>query len=99
MQLDIPTSWNKAKMFEAIDELRLMGTPDMNIQIKAISVDDLKVYAEIAKMVLCNADELRSEINKIMSAMLSEAEIDTTEHVDFGVNLIVPNITGMFFSN
>ncbi|XP_052075807.1 uncharacterized protein LOC127713885 [Mytilus californianus] len=91
MQLDIPTSWDKTKVFEAIDEFRLTGTPDMNIRIKAISIDDLNMYAEIAKQVLCNVHELRSEINKLMSTMLSEADIDTKEHAELCVNLNVPD--------
>ncbi|CAC5362586.1 unnamed protein product [Mytilus coruscus] len=93
MQLDVPTSWDKTKIFEAIDEFRLNGTPDMNIRIKAISIDDLNIYAEIAKMVLCNVHEFRSEINKMMSTMLSE--IDTTKHEDFCVNLKVPDMSGV----
>ncbi|CAG2246397.1 unnamed protein product [Mytilus edulis] len=91
MQLDIPTSWDKTKVFDAIDAFRLTGTPDMNIRIKAISIDDLNMYAEIAKQVLCNVHQLRSEINKLMSTMLSEAEIDTTEHAELYVNLNVPD--------
>ncbi|CAG2252825.1 unnamed protein product [Mytilus edulis] len=67
----------------------LTGTPDMNIRIKAISIDDLNMYAEIAKQVLGNVHELRSEINKLMSTMLSDAEIDTMEHADVGVNFEV----------
>ncbi|CAG2205717.1 unnamed protein product [Mytilus edulis] len=95
MQLDIPTSWDKTKVFEAIDEFRLTGTPDMNIRIKAISIDDLNMYAEIAKQVLGNVHELRSEINKMMSTMLSEAEIDTKEHAKVHVNLEVLNESGV----
>ncbi|CAG2232331.1 unnamed protein product [Mytilus edulis] len=91
MQLDIPTSWDKTKVFEAIDEFRLTGTPDMNIRIKAISIDDLSMYAEIAKQVLGNVHELRSEINKLMSTMLSDAEIDTMENAELCVNLNVPD--------
>ncbi|CAG2212380.1 unnamed protein product [Mytilus edulis] len=91
MQLDIPTSWDKTKVFEAIDEFRLTGTPDMNIRIKAISIDDLNMYAEIAKQVLGNVHELRSEINKLMSTMLSDAEIDTMENAELCVNLNVPD--------
>ncbi|VDI05289.1 Hypothetical predicted protein, partial [Mytilus galloprovincialis] len=91
MQLDIPTSWDKTKVFDAIDEFRLTGTPDMNIRIKAISIDDLNIYADVAKMVLRNVDALRSEINKMMSTMLSEAEIDTKEHAKVHVNLEVLN--------
>ncbi|XP_076085190.1 uncharacterized protein LOC143056004 [Mytilus galloprovincialis] len=91
MQLDIPTSWDKTKVFEAIDEFRLTGTPDMNIRIKAISIDDLSMYAEISKQVLGNVHELRSEINKLMSTMLSDAEIDTMENAELCVNLNVPD--------
>ncbi|XP_071147201.1 uncharacterized protein [Mytilus edulis] len=91
MQLDIPNSWDKTKVFEAIDEFRLTGTPDMNIRIKAISIDDLNMYAEIAKQVLGNVHELRSEINKLMSTMLSDAEIDTMENAELCVNLNVPD--------
>ncbi|XP_076072064.1 interferon-induced very large GTPase 1-like [Mytilus galloprovincialis] len=91
MQLDVPTSWDKTKVFEAIDEFRLNGTSDMNIRIKAISTDDLSVFAEIANKLLCNVGNLRSEVNKMMSTILSEAAIDTTEHAELGVNLKVPD--------
>ncbi|VDH91779.1 Hypothetical predicted protein [Mytilus galloprovincialis] len=98
MQLDIPTSWDKTKVFEAIDGFRLNGTTDMNIRIKAISIEDITMYAEVAERVLCNIHKLRSEINKLMSTMLSEAEINTTEHAEFGVNLKIPDRSDVFFS-
>ncbi|CAG2217742.1 unnamed protein product [Mytilus edulis] len=94
MQLDIPTSWDKTKVFEAIDGFRLNGTTDMNIRIKAISIEDITMYAEVAERVLCNVHKLRSEINKLMSTMLSEAEINTTEHAEFGVNMKIPDLSG-----
>ncbi|VDI36289.1 Hypothetical predicted protein, partial [Mytilus galloprovincialis] len=93
MQLDIPTSWDKTKVFEAIDGFRLNGTTDMNIRIKAISIEDITMYAEVAERVLCNVHKLRSEINKLMSTMLSEAEINTTEHAEFGVNMKIPDLS------
>lgn len=99
MQPDIPISWAKTKVYETIDELRLNSTPDMNIRIKAISHEDLNIYAEVAEMVLCNVHQLRCEVIKLMSTMLSEADIDTTENAEFGVNLQVPDRAGISFYN
>lgn len=94
MQLDIPNAWDKTKVFEAVDELRLNGTTDMNIRIKAISIDDLNIYADIAKKVLSNVHVLSSEINKMMSTILLEADINTTEHAKFCVNLKIQDTSG-----
>ncbi|CAG2244526.1 unnamed protein product [Mytilus edulis] len=94
MHIDIPTSWDK-KSFEAIDEFRLNETPEMIIRMKAISIDDINMFAEKANMVLCNVYELRSKINKMMSTLLSEAEFDTTDQTEFGVNLKVQDISGI----
>lgn len=99
LQLDIPILWDKTKVYGALDGLRLNGTPDMNIKIKAISMDDLNMYADIAEKVLCNVNELRSEINKMMSTMLLEADIDTTKNAEFDVNLEVQDISGNVLFN
>ncbi|CAC5393328.1 unnamed protein product [Mytilus coruscus] len=91
LQLDLPESWDKHKIFEAVDEMRLKGTPDMNIRIKTILTDDLDIIAEMANTILRNVHELSSEIKKIMSSMLSEAEITTKRHDEVGFNLKIPD--------
>ncbi|VDI35474.1 Hypothetical predicted protein [Mytilus galloprovincialis] len=93
MQLDIPISWDRTKVFEALDEARLNGTPDMNIRIKAISIEDLNIFADISKKLLRNVDVFCSEINTMMSTMLSEAAIDTTKDAQLCVNLEVQDMT------
>lgn len=82
-------------MYEAVDEMRLTGTPEMNIRIKAISRDDLNIYAEMANHLLYNVLELRSEINKMMSSLISDAAINTTEQAKVGVKLRVPECSGI----
>lgn len=67
--------------------MRLKGTPEMNIRVKAISTDDFNVLAEIANNLLHNVHELRSEINQLMSSLLSEAEIVTTQPQQVCVNI------------
>lgn len=94
LQLEIPTTWDKRRMYKAVDEMRLNGTPEMNIRIKAISSDDLSIFADMTNNLLHNVHELRSEIDNMMSMLLSEAAIDTTEHAQVGVNLRVPERTG-----
>lgn len=94
MQLEVPTSWDQTKIFDALDEVRLNGLPDTNIKIKAISMDDLNIFAEISNKLLRNVHKLRSDINIMMSTMLSEAAIDTTEEAKVYVNLEVPDVTG-----
>lgn len=97
LQLDLPISWDKTKVFEVIDEMRLKGTPDMDIRIKAVSTDDLKILAEMANKVLHNVHELRFEINQLMSTMLSEAAIDTSQPDEVCVNITILDKAGMFF--
>lgn len=97
LQFDIPTSWDKRSVFEAIDELRLTRTSDMNIKIKAILFDDLKSFAEIANTTLYNVLELSCEICKIMSTDLSEAAIITAQSAEVGVNLNIPDRKGKSF--
>lgn len=96
LQLDIPTTWDKTQMYDTLDEMRLNGTPEMNIRIKAISRDDLSILAELTKKVLCNVEKLQSEIDKLMSTLLSEATIDTTEPVEIAVKLSVLESSGKF---
>ncbi|XP_063410711.1 uncharacterized protein LOC134693740 [Mytilus trossulus] len=72
--------------------MRLSAKSDVNIRIMAISREDLNMYTEIAKTVLRNVDLLKSEINTILSGMLSEVAIDTKEVADVLVNLTVPDV-------
>lgn len=81
-------------MVDVIDEMRLKGTPDMNIRIKAISTDDFNILAEIANKVLHNVHDLRSEINQMMSTMLSGAAIVTSEEAQVGVSIKILDKAG-----
>lgn len=96
LELEVPSSWNKLKVLKAIDEIRLRKTRDMKIRIKAISTDDLNIISEIEKTLLCNMEEVGDEIKKMMSWILSEAGINTAHHAEVGVNLKLPDITGIF---
>lgn len=97
MQLDIPTSWDKHKVFEVIDEMRLNETSDMNVRIKAVLTDDLDMFAEIANTVLRNIHDLRTEVNLLMSSILTGAKINTTQHAEVGFNLKIPDRRGTYF--
>lgn len=95
MQLDIPLSWDKTKVFEALDDARLNGTPDKNLRIKAISIDDLNIFADISNKLLRNVDEFCSEINTMVSTMLSGTAIDTTEDAQLCVNVEIQDMPGI----
>ncbi|VDH95491.1 Hypothetical predicted protein [Mytilus galloprovincialis] len=86
-ELDLPVAWDKKKVLKVIDDMRLKGTHDMNIRIQAISTDDLNILAEIANKLLHDLHELRFEINQLMSKMLSEAAIITSQPDKVGVNI------------
>ncbi|CAC5362300.1 unnamed protein product [Mytilus coruscus] len=43
LQLDLLASWNKMKVWKYLDNLRLNGSSDMNIQILEVSPDDLNI--------------------------------------------------------
>lgn len=90
LQLNVPPTWDETKVFEYLQEMRLSAKSDVNIRIMAISREDLNMYTEIAKTVLRNVDLLKSEINTILSGMLSEVAIDSKEVADVLVNLTVP---------
>lgn len=89
-------SWNKTRVCDALDGMRLRATPGMNIQIKAVSPDDLDISTEIVNKLLQNVLELQSEIHDLMSRLLSEAAITTTQNADVGINLTIPDTSGIF---
>ncbi|CAC5393334.1 unnamed protein product [Mytilus coruscus] len=93
LQLDLPTSWNRTKVLEYLDKMRLNRTSDMNLKIMAVSPDDLNIYSEIARAVLRKEDLLQAEFNTIMSGMHSEAAIDTKQTAAVVVSLTIPEIT------
>lgn len=97
LQLDLPVAWEKTEVFESIDEMRLEETPDKNIRIKAISTDDCEILAEIAKKILYNVQELKSEVHQIMSTIISQSAIITSEHSEVGVSIYIPDETGKYF--
>lgn len=75
--------------------MRLQGPPDMNIKFKAVSTDDLNVLADISSRILRDINELRLEINSIMSSIITQAEIDSTQHAEVGMNLILLDDAGI----
>ncbi|XP_052083318.1 uncharacterized protein LOC127720645 isoform X2 [Mytilus californianus] len=93
LQLDLPASWNRTKVLEYLDEMRINGTSDMNIKIMAVSPDDLNIYSEIAKTVLNKVDLLKDEVQKLLSGMLLEAAIDPKQSAEVGFSLTIPKIT------
>ncbi|CAC5363156.1 unnamed protein product [Mytilus coruscus] len=90
LQLNVPTSWDKTKIFEYLEDMRLSGTSDANIRIMNVSRDDLNMYTTMARTVIGNVDSLKRVINTILSGMLSEVAIDTTKMADVSVNLKIP---------
>lgn len=68
----------------------------MNIRIKAISTDDFSILAEIANSLLHNVHILRSEINQMMSAVLSEAAIITSQAEQVCVSIHILDNAGKF---
>ncbi|CAC5393329.1 unnamed protein product [Mytilus coruscus] len=99
MQLDLPASWNRTKVLEYLDEIRLNRTSDMNIRIMAVSPDDLNVYSEIARTVLRKVDLLKDEVKIILSGMLEEASVDRKQIAKVVVSLTIPDITVPFKSS
>lgn len=97
LQLDVPALWNRTQILEYLDELRLNRNSKMNIQIMAISPDDLNIYSEIAKTVLGQIDLLQNEVQIIMSEMVARASIDTKQSAEVVVSLTVPDTTGGYF--
>ncbi|VDI17505.1 Hypothetical predicted protein [Mytilus galloprovincialis] len=93
LQLDLPVSWNRTRILEYLDEIRLNETSEMNIKIIAVSPDDLNIYSEIARRVLCKVDLLRDAVNNMMSGMISEMSIDTNQNAEVGVNVTIPDNT------
>lgn len=97
LQIKVPASWDEARVFDCVNELRLSGSSDVNLRIMAISRDDLKMYTEIARTVLRNIDLLKTEVKAIISRMLSKAAIDSKQHADVTVNLTITSNTGIYF--
>lgn len=79
-----------------MNEMRLKGTTDMNIRIKAISTDHFNILAEIAKTLLLNVHELRSEINQMMATILSYSSIVTSQEAQVGVNIMILDKAGNY---
>lgn len=94
LQLDLPTIWDEKKIIQALDDVRLDGTSTGNIKIKVFSTADLNIFAEIADSVLDNIYQLPSEINTVLSSILSAAKIITSTPAKVGVNLTIPDIKG-----
>lgn len=79
--------------------MRLTGTSDANIRIMDVSRDDLNIYTNITRTAL-NVDSLKREINTILSRMITELAIDTTQKTEVSVNLTIPGcISILFFIN
>ncbi|VDI12183.1 Hypothetical predicted protein, partial [Mytilus galloprovincialis] len=93
VQLDLPATWNRMKVWEYLDNLRLNGSSDMNINILAVSLDDLNIYSEIARRVFKQVDLLQDEVQKIMSGILSEAAPDPKQNAEVVVSFKIPENT------
>ncbi|XP_071147549.1 uncharacterized protein [Mytilus edulis] len=90
LQLDVPTSWNETKIWEYLQDMRLSGTSDSNIKIIAVSREDLNIYTTMDRAVIGNVNSLKREIKTLLSGMLSEVAIDTTQGADISVNVTIP---------
>lgn len=100
LQLDLPSSWDQAKVLEVIDEMRLKSSDmtDTTIRIKAVSTDDLYVSADFADSFL-NVNKLRSEFDSFLSTIIQKAGIVKTQPAEMGVNLEILDRTGIFFGS
>lgn len=86
------------KVWEYLDNLRLNGSSDMNINILAVSLDDLNIYSDIARRVLKQVDLLEDEVKIIMSGLLSEAAPDPKQNAEVVVSFKIPDNTGICIS-
>lgn len=78
--------------------MRLSGTSDSNIKIVAVSREDLNIYTTMDRAVIGNVNSLKREINTLLSGMLSEVAIDTTQGADISVNVTIPGRLCICFS-
>lgn len=79
---------------KAAEQIRLSGNSDTGLKIKAVSSDDLYIFAEIAKKVLHESEKLSIEINQLMTNILTKAKVNTVERENVNINLRTPKSKG-----
>lgn len=84
---------------KAVEQMRISGINDTGIIIKAVSSDDLYIFAEIVKKVLRESVKLRIEISQLVTNILTRANVDTAERADVNINLQIPKSKGTQFIN
>lgn len=94
LQLGVPTSWDETRILQYFKDMRLSGTSNENVRILTVYQDDLKMFTEIARSLLRNVELLEKEIYTILSEMLSEVAIDTTQSAEVFVNFTITDDIG-----
>ncbi|XP_052083225.1 uncharacterized protein LOC127720597 [Mytilus californianus] len=81
---------------KAAEQIRLSGNSDTGLKIKAVSSDDLYIFAEIAKKVLLESEKLSTEINQLMTNILTKAKVKTAERENVNINLRIPKSKDLY---
>ncbi|CAC5391468.1 unnamed protein product [Mytilus coruscus] len=91
LHLKVPTEWSRSRIKDAVRAMRLQGTYDMAINIKAVSTDDLNIVAEILRKTLGDDQKLRDEIEKFIGSILLGAEINEHESDMVVIDMAIAN--------
>lgn len=95
LNLKVPTEWSKEQIINAVTEMRLHRSSDMELNIEAVSAEDLSVIVDVERKILRDDDKLSTKINNMMRSILSDAGINTEESAKVEVNVGISNHTGI----
>lgn len=96
LHLKVPTKWSRGRIKDAVKAMRLHRTCDMAINIKAVSVDDLNIVAEILRKTLEDDKKLGGEIEKFIGSILSDSEINGHESDMVVIDMAIANKDGNY---